>query len=368
MHYVIRIIILFFILSAVNACTLPRGAAIEDEITRSAKSGKTPFSVIPVSQKNISTLNNWPMTGSTGRYSWFTSPHGSDSNIIRSGDILNIAIWDNQANSLLTSPGQKTIAMNNIQVGSSGMIFIPYVDEVLVQGKTLEGARVDIQKQMELVVPSAQIQLSMIPGVYNSVDAVGGFNQPGTYPLPNRNYSILSMISKAGGISADLKNPLVRILRGNKRYEIRADSLYDRASANVVLRGGDKIIIEEDDRYFVGLGATGREEIVPFVREKITAIEGLAMLGGLDDVRANLQGILILREYKKIDIRTNSSGPNKTQVIFAIDLTSADGLFAARKFNINPKDLVMATESPVTSINTIFGIAGRLWGFRAIVN
>lgn len=350
----------------VGACSLPRGAAIQEEITLAKNSAAAPFSVVAVSRANVNTLRTWPMTGWSGVYRWFGGNSGPKSNIIRTGDTINLVIWDNQENSLLTSLEQKNVRMDNIQVGPSGTIFVPYIDEIVVRGKTPETARADIEQRMEMVVPSAQVQLSVIPGLDNSVDAVGGLRSPGTYPLPNRNYSILSMISQAGGISPELENPLVRVLRAGNTYEIRSDRLYETASANVVLRGGDKIIVEEDSRYFVGLGATGTEQIVPFDRENITAIEALAMLGGLDDIRANLKGVLVLREYGRDDVRIDSSGPDKRQIVFAIDLTSADGLFAAGKFNINPKDLVMATESPVTSVNTVFGLVGRLLGFQAI--
>ncbi len=359
-------VILCLTVLLVSACTLPRGSAIQQEITISQDSPAAPFAVVPVSRANINTLQTWPSTGSVRQYRWFSGHAGPKSNVIETGDSVNLVIWDNQENSLLTSREQKSVTMDGLLVGPSGTIFVPYINEVVVRGKTPETARADIEQRMEMVVPSAQVQLAVVPGLDNSVDVVGGLAAPGTYPLANRNVSILSMISQAGGIEPSLENPLVRVIRAGNTYAISSETLYETASANVVLRGGDKIIVEEDDRFFVGLGATGSEQIVPFDRETITAIEALAMLGGLNEVRANLQGILVLREYDREDVRIDSSGPEKRQIIFAIDLTSADGLFAAGKFNIQPNDLVMATESPVTSINTIFGLVGRLLGFQAI--
>lgn len=361
-----RVTIVALAVLLVGACNLPRGAAVQSEITHAANAESAPFSVVPVSRGNINTLRKWPVTGWAGHYHWFGGHSGPKSNLIQTGDKINLVIWDNQDNSLLTAVEQKNVAMNDLLVGPSGTIFVPYIDEVVVRGKTPNTARVLIEDKLEMVVPSAQVQLSVVPGIDNSVDAVGGLQAPGTYPLPNRNYSILSMISQAGGISPDLKNPLVRVIRGGNSYEIRSDTLYENASANVVLRGGDKILVEEDERYFVALGATGSERIMQFDRENITAIEALAMVGGLQDTRANLQGVLVLREYGANDVRIDSSGPDKRQIVFAIDLTSADGLFAAGKFDIHPKDLVMATESPVNSVNTVFGLVGRLWGFQAI--
>jgi len=50
------------------------------------------------------------------------------------------------------------------------------------------------------------------------------------------------------------------------------------------------------------------------------------------------------------------------QVVFTFDLTSADGLFAARNFRINPNDTVLATESPITMAQTVFSLVGTAFG------
>lgn len=362
MHGIFRIITLCVTCIAITACTLPRGAAIQGEITRTKNSEDATFSVVPINRENIATLRKWPATGWAGHYHWFSDPRGPKSNLIRTGDLIDLVIWDNQQNSLLTAAEQKNVRMTGLSVAPNGTIFVPYLNEVPVRGKTAEAARDQIASDLELVVPDAQVQLSVTPGPDNSVDAVRGFASPGSYPLPNRNYSVLNLISAAGGISSSLQNPLVRLIRGDQSFEIRADTLFERANANVVLRGGDKVIVQEDERYFVALGATGSETIVPFNRERITAIEALALLGGISDTRANPQGVLILREYKTKDLRNDNAGPAKNQVVFTIDLTSADGLFAANKFQINPQDLVVATESPVNSVRTIFGLIGAAVG------
>ena len=59
---------------------------------------------------------------------------------------------------------------------------------------------------------------------------------------------------------------------------------------------------------------------------------------------------------------STTPGRGKRQIVFTIDLTSADGLFAANNFKINPKDLLVATESPINSIRTVFGLVGSIVG------
>lgn len=362
MHKYLKLLATFMVLITVSACTLPRGAAVQGEVIRNQDDESAAFSVVPVKATNIDQLSQWPATGWAGHYHWFSGTSGPKSNIIRAGDLIDLVIWDNQPSSLLTSETEKSVQINDLRVSPNGTIFVPYINEVPVGGRTPERAREMIEERLEIVVPDAQVQLSLTPGADNSVNAVRGFSSPGTYPLPSRDFSVLSLISQAGGIDPDLENPLVRISRAGTNYEIRADTLLQRASANVVLRGGDQVSVEEDSRYFVALGSTGTETIVPFSQEHITAIEALALLGGIDDARANPKGILILREYSQKNVRSDDSGPTKRQVVFTIDLTSAEDIFAARKFQINPQDLVMATESPINSVRTVFGLIGSVVG------
>lgn len=273
-------------------------------------------------------------------------------------------IWDSQENSLLTPIEQKSVDISGLIVSPSGAIYVPYVEDVVVSGMTPDEARAQVQSRLEQIVPSAQVQLLMEAGQRNSVDVVRGVAQPGNYPLPGRNYTILSLISAAGGVSPEMRNPVVRLIRDGKTYEIRAEALFSDASENIVLRGDDKVIVEEDDRYFISIGATQAEELVYFEKEEISALEAVSIVGGLSDYSADPQGVFILREYTPSQLRTDGQGPSRERVVFTLDLTSADGLFAARNFEINPKDTVLATESPVAVARTVFDILGSIVGIN----
>jgi polysaccharide export outer membrane protein len=359
---------LILALGLTSACTLPRGAALTTEILKEQDAPNPGFAVVPVTRSNVKALQKWPATGWAGHYHWIGSSRGPESALIRTGDKIDLVIWDNQENSLLASAQEKSVNMRGLSVSNSGTIFVPYLDEVKVRGKTPAQARQIIQEALEPIVPQAQVQLELNAGQKNSVDLVAGVETPGTYPLPDRNYTLLSLIAQGGGINRNMRNPIVRLQRSGNSYEIRAGDLFEDPRKNIPLRGNDKIIVEEDDRYFTALGATGSEELVYFDKESVTALESLSMIGGLSDYRANLKGVLVLREYQARDVRYNGTGPSSDQMVFTFDLTSADGLFAARKFQIQPQDTVIATESPLSATRTVLSLIGTVFGVASTAN
>jgi polysaccharide export outer membrane protein len=353
---------------ALTACSLPRGAAVQSEVLREQSAAQPTFQVIEVTRNNVPGLASWTTSSWSGHSYWPETSHGSNTSTIRTGDRIDVTIWDSQDNSLLTNPGQRFTEIKGVEVDPQGSVFLPYVNKVGIRGLTASGARTKIQERLGPILPSAQVQLSVQKGRDHAIDIVGGVAKPGAYPMPSRNYNILSLLADAGGVLNNLRNPQVRLLRGSKTYEISADQLTSDGSKNALLYPRDTVIVEADDRSFTALGASGVENLIYFPKDYISALESISLMGGLSDARADPKGVLVLREYSASALRLDGTGPTQQQVVFTLDLTSADGLFAARKFYIQPGDTILATESPITSAQTIFRLIGAVLGVSSQVN
>ncbi len=342
------------------ACSLPGGAALQSEVLAAADDEDAPFAVYPVTRSSVEGFAAWPRF--SGYTSWVGATRGPITPVITAGDELDLTIWDNEDNSLLIGPGLKVVDLTGITVGPDGTIFMPYLDKINVAGQTPDVARKEIQFRLEEIIPSAQVQLRHNPGIRSSVSVVGGVASPGTFPLENRNISVLNLISEGGGVPPSLRNPQVKLVRGGRSYQASLSRLYDDPALDVVLQGGDKIIIEQDERYFQALGATGKEDLIYFTKDRIDALEAVSLVGGILDLPADPKGVLILRRYETSAVRPGGGGPSRTDVVFTIDLTKADGLFSAKRFYIEPEDVVLVTESPVTKAQTIFRLVGSAFG------
>lgn len=341
---------------------LPAGAPVAEEVFRSTQAGEQDFAVYQVSRAFLPTVAQWPVTGKQENLNWISNSRGARTQIIQPGDKLTLRIWDSSDNSLLTSTEEKVIELADVVVAANGSVFMPYVGNISVIGLTPDLAREQMQSALEIIVPSAQLQLNLAEGRNNSVDLVGGVSRPGTYPMPDRNFTVLGLLSVGGGVRTGLNNPQIRLIRGGVIYGTSVDKLFDNPTLDTLLRGGDRVFVEEDERYFLSFGATGSEDLHIFAKDFVSAMDAVAIMGGFKDNKADPQGLLILREYSGSAIRSGVRGPRQTRVVFTIDLTSADGLFSARKFRINPDDLVMATEAPINDLLTISNVVGNFFG------
>jgi polysaccharide export outer membrane protein len=365
-------------------CSVPRGAGLQSEVLslQSDPDGTieaADFASLPVTRESLAQIAGWPSTG-PARMPWINRQEQPASLLIAPGDMLSVTVWDADENSLLTGPSQRVAQLGEVQVSTGGEIFLPFVGEIRVAGMSPTTARARIEELYTASIPSAQVQLSVVPGRSNTANLVGGVAAPGIYPLPDRNYTILSLISEGGGVRTGLINPQVRLFRGNAVYGISLDRLYAEPGLDTTLVGGDRVIVEQEDRYFLALGAADSEAIHLFPQDEVSALDALSVIGGITDDRANAQGILVLRQYPASAVRPeiipsegvpddgmnyDPAGPPRDRMVFIIDLTSADGLFSAGNFPIMPQDLVYVTESPVNSTRALLGLITAVIGVRA---
>lgn len=349
---------------AASGCALPRGAAMQSEILKNA-SDKTPeFSHYPVDSKLLAELPHWPAgKAAAAKRSWIKGGSGGAGQVLAAGDTVTLAIWEGGQNKLLTSEGAPTTQIAPTTVSNSGQIFVPYVGAVKVSGLSVEAAREKVQQSVTALIPEAQVQLAATPGKGNAVSLIGGVSNPGTIPLIDRSLTVLGAISEAGGVQGSIENPQLRLYRGGKVYETSLARVLDDPALDAGLRPGDKLMVLKDDRSFLALGASGVEKIIPFPKDHVNALEAVTLAGGINDIRANPKGVLILREYPASAVRADAAqGPQNARVVFSMDLTTSEGLFSAQNFEVQSNDLVLATESALVNTRTILGLFGSTLG------
>lgn len=356
-----RAVVLGLALTALAGCGIARDAPSRQELLSSG-TDEIDFALEVVSRDRLASYRSWGIAGDQGGGAWPAAGAAPGDQRLAAGDRLSLRIWDAEEGSLITARGARFSDVTNVVVGSSGNVTLPYINDVPVAGLTLADARLNLQERLSGIISSPQVQIAVEQGRRNSVALLGGVGSPGSYPLTERNLPLTSLIASAGGVRPTLANPQVQITRGTHVYRRSMAFVMASPAHDPALQGSDRVLIQEDPRSFMALGSTGRQAVITFNAETVTALRAMSMMGGIADSRADPRGILVLRRYREAEVR-RPDGPPNTRVVFSFDLTNADSLFSADEFALRDGDLVLATQAPATTATRVIGLLGTALRF-----
>ena len=290
---------------------------------------------------------------------------GSDT--INPGDTLGLTIWENVDDGLLAAQGANATVLEEVQVDGSGFIFVPYAGRIKAAGNSPEAIRRIITNKLSEQTPDPQVQVRRLAGDGATVSLVGSVGAQGVYAIERPTRTLATMLARAGGVTITPQIAQVTVLRGNQRGKIWLEDLYSHPELDIALRGGDRILIEEDTRSFVALGATGAQQKVPFETKNLSALEGIAQVGGLNAGTADPTGVFVFRNEPEAVVaqvlgRNDLQGAQRMG--YVLDLTKPNGMFMARDFVIRDGDTLYVTEAPFTQwskvISSITGSASSV--------
>lgn len=292
---------------------------------------------------------------------------GSDT--IRPGDTLGVSIWENVQEGILTTAGAPA-SLEEVQVDGDGFIFIPYAGRIKASGNTPEAIRRIITEKLEDQTPDPQVMVRRLAGDGATVSITGAVGGQGVYAIERPTRTLGAMLARAGGVGISPEIAVVKIMRGTKTGKIWYQDLFENPELDIALRGGDRILVEQDTRAFTALGATGTQTRVKFETQTLSALEAIAQVGGLQSNIADPTGVFIFRnEAAEIanSVLGRSDLVGDQRMIYVLDLTEPNGMFQARDFVIRDGDTVYVTEAPfvqwskvITAISSTVGTADTL--------
>ncbi len=351
------------LVGAVGACGLPRSGPTKAEIYKG--------SVLKDGDAFIVTVNSrvtraTAVTPAFGFSSGFRDAGKLGSDVISPGDVLGITVFENvKDDPLLGNTGQRVSALTEIQVDGQGYIFVPYAGKIKAAGQSPDGLRQIITKKLDTQTPDPQVQVQRLAGDGSTVTVTGFAGAQGVFPIERPTRTLTAMLAKAGGVSIEPETAIIRVTRGGKTGQVWAMDLYANPGLDIALRPGDIITVERDTRAFTALGATGSQSRIPFETETLSAIEAIAIVGGLNTSTADPTGVFVFRN-EPAEIANTVLGRKDLQgdqrMVYVLDLTQPTGMFEARDFLIRDGDTVYVTEAPFVqwqkTLSAITGTAG----------
>lgn len=354
-----RVLVLFALVVSVAACGLPRSGPNKREIYQGSVQKKGDAFIVSVNDRVTRATSIVPALGFSSALK-NAAVVGSDT--IHPGDVLGLTIYENVDDGLLANKGVKESVLNQVQVDGSGFIFIPYAGRIRAAGNSPERLREIITEKLDAQTPDPQVVVRRMAGDGATVSIVGGVAGQGVYPIERPTRTLSAMLAKAGGVTIKPEVAQITLIRGDKRGKIWFQDLYDHPELDIALRGGDRILVEQDTRAFTAMGATGAQSRVQFQTQTLSAIEAIAQVGGLQTNLADPTGVFVFRN-EPAEIANAVLGRDdltgEQRFVYVLNLTEPTGMFEARDFVIRDGDTVYVTEAPfVQWSKTLSAITG----------
>ena len=358
------------LVGAVGACGLPRSGPNKAEIYKGSVLKEGDAFIVSVNSRVTRATAVVPAFG-FGTNFRNAGVMGSDQ--IAPGDVLGLTIFENvKDDPLLGNTGQRVSALSEIQVDGQGYIFVPYAGKIKAAGQSPDSLREIITRKLDSQTPDPQVTVQRLAGDGSTVTVSGFAGGQGVYPIERPTRTLSSMLAKAGGVTIEPAVAIVRVTRAGKTGQVWLEDLYSNPGLDIALRPGDKITVERDTRAFVALGATGSQNRVPFETQTLSAIEAIAIVGGLNTATADPTGVFVFRNEPEeianaVLGRKDLRGDQR--MIYVLDLTQPTGMFEARDFVIRDGDTVYVTEAPyVQWTKTLSAITGTSGAAKTLSN
>ncbi len=281
------------------------------------------------------------------------------------GDTLEINIWEAPPATLFGTTDQsargatisasRNTTLPEQTVGVEGKINIPFAGSITVTGKSTGQIEAEIAQRLKGKANQPQVIVRLLRNNSSLATVVGEVVNNTRVPLTARGEKLLDAIATAGGSKQPVHKTTIQITRGTTTAVMSLDSVIRDAQHNIKLQAGDVITAVYQPSSFTALGATGKNDEISFEAQGITLAQALGRVGGLQDARADAQGLFIFRlenanalAWPRSPAATTAEG--MVPVIYRINLKDPASFFAAQSFMLENKDVLYVSNAPAAEL------------------
>ena len=301
------------------------------------------------------------------KLSLFSEIFGSSAQpgyVVGAGDVIEVSVWEAPPAALFGSGAldprsgpatTRVTALPEQMVNSDGIINVPFAGLVNATGRSPQQIEKDITQRLKGKANQPQVLVRVIKNNTSNVTIVGEVTASTRMPLTARGERLLDALAAAGGTRQPVGKVTLQITRGNQVQALPLDTIIRDPRQNVVLQAGDVVTSLFQPLSFTVLGATGKNEELNFEAQGISLAQALARAGGLQDSRADAEGVFIFRleSPAALDLagRTVATTPEgKIPVIYRVNLKDPASFFVAQGFPVQNKDVLYVSNAPAAEL------------------
>ncbi|MFL6707439.1 MAG: polysaccharide biosynthesis/export family protein [Massilia sp.] len=279
---------------------------------------------------------------------------------IGAGDVLEVSVWEvapaalfGGVSDLRAAPGgARATTFPEQVVGSNGSVNIPFAGQVAAVGRSPQQIEADIVSRLKSKANQPQVMVRLVRNNSANVTVVGEVTNSLRMPLTARGERILDALAAAGGVRQPVNKMTLQLTRGQQVSALPLSTIIKDPAQNIVLEPGDVLTSTFQSQSFSVLGATGKNEEVNFEAQGISLAQALARAGGLQDARADAQGVFIFR----FEPSATGATSEKLPVIYRIDLKNPATFFAAKNFPVQDGDVLYVSNAPAAELQKFLNI------------
>ncbi|NTI65289.1 polysaccharide export protein [Agrobacterium rhizogenes] len=362
---------IFFVLACLlTGCALPdSGPKTSRILEEAAGRASPPFALVDVNSQSLIRNVERPRLSLAARFGEGPRDPGLR---IAVGDVISVNLWEAPPGSLFgtaaSSTGQQQASGSSVTippqvVSSDRTIGIPYVGRINAAGRT--PAQVESMVVAALAGKAVQPQalVTVQQSTANTVTVTGEVAGGARVTLSPAGDRILDVIAAAGGLRAGVSESVVYLTRRGATMALPFETIVQSPRENIRLRPEDVVTVVREPRTFTILGATGQNGEVPFSSQRVTMANAVARAGGLQDNRADVTGVFLLR-YEPLDIARRVVPPNNpllrrgtaVPIVYRFNLKNAATLLAMQSFEIQPRDIVYVSNASSVDVQKFMGL------------
>lgn len=332
-------------------------------------SGKENLSSVPVHVVDVDDVTTRRLAA-IWKPSNFHETFGSvapETEAVGNGDVLSISVWEAPPAVLFgiisggTSESIGGVAQSTQfpeqTIDANGTISVPFAGTIQAAGRSTSAIARDIRARLLNKAHDPQVIVRRARNVTSDVTIVGEVNQSLRMPLTAGGERLLDALASAGGVKQPIDKMTIQITRGPDVVAMPLKSVINDPRENVTLRSNDVVTLLFQPFSFTVLGATGKNDEIPFESAGLTLSQAFGRMGGLADARASAEGVFIFRfENPKVFGETDKASPavtadGKVPVIYRINMKDPRTFFVAQSFQIKDKDVIFVSTAPLADFS-----------------
>lgn len=275
---------------------------------------------------------------------------------VGSGDLLGIIVYGHPD---LTNPAGTTqsVESSGRLVDQDGEIFVPFIGEVDVAGRTLDQIRKIITAGLSRVIRNPQVDIQVLKYRSQKVYITGDISQPCTVSIRDIPLTVVdaldacrSLLSErdpgASGVNA------VQLVRDNNIYPLNLSRLYRQGGEPIKLLDGDRLIVDDSFNRIFMIGEFEKQAAIPYSAGGMTLADAMMSVGGLNLATADSSGIYVIRGTVERPMGDQPTLAFRLQPhVYHLDASSVDALILADQFQLQPRDVIYAAPASLVNFN-----------------